>query len=328
MLAGIDLGGTSIKLGLATDDGDVLHRESFPTHGEEGPARVIDRIVERLRDAMQRAAATDRTNPLCGIGIGVPGLVDIDRGITRFLPNLPTQWRDVPLATILGEAFQCPIRVLNDARCATLGESRFGAGRDVQTMILLTLGTGVGGGIVIDGRLRLGALGAAGELGHQTILPDGPRCGCGNRGCLETLASGTALIAEGIRLMRSGLAPNLHRDCDGAADRVTPSLMANAADRGDEAIAEAIQRVGNWLGIGIANTVTAIHPQRVLLAGGVAGLGDRLIQPIIQTLRDRVRMFPTDTIDVRRAALGDDAGWMGAIALAAPSFTWQPSLTP
>lgn len=200
-IGSVDLGGTKTACAIATPDGEVLAEGQVPTQSHEGPGAVLARIAGLLSELRSQASAS-----LAAIGFGAPGLVDVSAGITRFLPNLPTQWRDVTVAATLQKAMGCPVYLLNDARMATLGEFTYGRGRNVGTMAFFTIGTGIGGGLVIDGKLRLGPLGAAGELGHQTIQADGPLCGCGNRGCLETLASGPALTAEGVRLLRSGLA--------------------------------------------------------------------------------------------------------------------------
>jgi len=250
--------------------------------------------------------------------MAVPGLADVRRGLTKFLPNLPTQWRDVPVRDLLEPKVRCPVFLLNDVRMATLGELTFGHGRarPSATMVFFAVGTGIGGGVAVDGKLRLGPLGAAGELGHQIILPDGPRCGCGNRGCLETLASGPAIAAEGIRLMQSGLAPRLHELVGGDASRVTAREMAAAAQAGDKNVEEAIARAAEYLGIGVVNTVVVLHPDLVVIGGGVARLGELLLEPIRRTIRQRVGMFPTDGVEVRTSLLGEMAGTLGGVALA------------
>jgi glucokinase len=208
------------------------------------------------------------------------------------------------------------VYLLNDVRTIALGELTFGHGRTAQTMVLFALGTGIGGAVAIDRKLRLGPLGAAGELGHQIILPDGPRCGCGNRGCLETLASGPAIAAEGIRLMQSGLAPRLHEITRGDASRVTTKEMAEAARAGDGNVREAIIRAGQYLGIAVVNVVVALHPDLVVLGGGVAQIGDLLFDTVRQTVRERVCMFPTDDVVIKPSQLGENAGTLGGIALA------------
>ena len=312
VFASVDLGGTKIACAFATANQQVLAIRTVPTDSHEGPQAVLERIgglvSEIARESGVRPAA---------LGMGVPGLADLASGVTRFLPNLPTQWRDVPVRATLKPMTGCPVYLLNDVRLATLGELVFGHGRAAKTMAFFALGTGIGGGIVVDGRLRLGPLGAAGELGHQTILPDGPLCGCGNRGCLEALASGPAIADEGIRLLLSGQAPKLAEIARSIAPRqVSPKEMAEAAAAGDAAVREALQRAAGYIGIGAANVVTALHPELVVLGGGVAEIGDVLFDTVRETLRERVRMFPVDDVRVEPSMLGDRAGMWGGIALA------------
>lgn len=312
LFASVDLGGTNLHAALAQRDGTVVCEERQPTHSHEGPESVLARIAGLIESLITKAG----TRPEA-LGVGIPGLVDVAQGVTKFLPNLPTQWRDVPVRARLEKLLGCPVHILNDARTATLGELVFGHGRTARTMLYFGLGTGVGGGVVIDGKLRLGPLGAAGELGHQTILPEGPLCGCGNRGCLETLVSGPALAAEGVRLMLSGNAPRLHELCAGRPDNVSPATMAAAALAGEPSVRDAFTRAGRWLGIGAANVVTVLHPDLVVIGGGVSEAGDLLLAPMRETVRERVGMFPTDGVRIERSALGDRAGLLGGIALAA-----------
>ena len=311
LFAGVDLGGTTIAAALADRDGQVVAEAETPTNSHEGPAAVLVRIEQLLQGLTAKTGAT-----LQAIGLGVPGLVDVPTGVTKFLPNLPTQWRDVPVAQTLKQSLGCSVHLLNDVRTATFGELVFGHGRTVSTpltMAFFSIGTGIGGGVVVEGRLRLGPLGAAGELGHQTIEPHGPRCGCGNRGCLETLASGPAMSAEGIRLMRMGLAPLLFDLVSGNPALVTPREMWNS---GDSSTREAITQAAEYLGIAIANVVTILHPELIVLGGGVAELGDALLVPVRKVVRERVGMFPTESVRIEKSQLGDRAGILGAIALA------------
>ena len=312
MFAGIDLGGTNVACAIGGADGHVVAERSVPTHSHEGPQAVLERIARLIREMAPRVEA---------VGMGLPGRVDRDTGVSRFLPNMPTQWRDVPVAQSLRTQLQAPVYLLNDARLATLGELTFGGREDWLakhgTVVFFTLGTGVGGGIAIDGKLRLGPWGAAGEVGHQTVVPDGLLCGCGNRGCLETVASAPALSGEGVRLMRSGLAPQLHQLVDGEASRINPQQMAAAARAGDAAVQEAIDRVAGYLGIAIANIVSLLHPELVVLGGGMSQMGEVLLQPVRQQVVRRVGMFPADGVRIEQSALGDRAGVMGGLALAA-----------
>ncbi len=311
--AAVDLGGTKIAAAIATAEGEFVIEDKVPTHSHEGP----DAVLERVAETVNRLAAESGCRPEA-VGMGVPGLVDLPTGTTKFLPNLPTKWRDVPAAETLSKKIGCPVHLLNDVRTITLGELTFGHGRDesVRTMAYFALGTGVGGGVVIDGKLRLGPLGAAGELGHQTIIADGHLCGCGNRGCLETLCSGPSITSEGVRMLKSGLAPKLYEIAGGDPENVTPREMAEAAAAGDENVVDALQRAGAYLGIGIANIVTAIHPEVVVVGGGVANLGDVLLDPARETVAMRVRMFPADSVRIEQSKLGGKAALLGCIALA------------
>jgi glucokinase len=311
LYAGVDLGGTTIACALADREGEIRFERKVATESHEGPHAVLDRIADVV-DAL----ANDAGQRPVALGMGVPGLVDIARGVTKFLPNLPTQWRDVEAAKVLGARLDCSVRLLNDVRTATLGELTFGLGKSVNTMAFFALGTGIGGGVAIGGRLRLGPIGAAGELGHQTILPDGPLCGCGNRGCLETLASGPAITAEGVRLMKTGLAPKLHELVGGDAGKITPKEMAAAAEAGDEAVREGIVRAAEFLGIGVANVIAVLYPDLVVMGGGVAEMGPILLDHVRDVVRRRIGMFPIDDLRIERSLLGEKAGLLGAIALA------------
>lgn len=316
LLVGIDLGGTAIKVALADARGEIFITESIATRSQEGPDAVIERMIGLIRRLL---AQHDVPRELIGIGIGVPGLVDVPSGVTRFLPNFPTQWRDIPLARRIGDAMGCPVRLLNDVRTATLGELRFGHGREIDgvTMAFFSIGTGIGGGVVVDGRLRLGPLGAAGEIGHQTMVPGGPRCGCGNRGCLEAIASGSAIAAQGVRLVRSGLAPRLRQIVGDDDARVTTRTMMQAAPD-DPPVMEAIRDAAKMIGIAAANVVTILHPSLIVLGGGVAEAGPVFVEAVADEMHRRVGMFPTADVRVERSMLGDRAGVVGAIALAMP----------
>jgi glucokinase len=311
LYVGVDLGGTNLHAAIAGADGRIVVERSVPTLSHEGPPGVLTRMGQ-LVDALAEAAGQ---RPVA-CGVGVPGLLDLAAGTTRFLPNLPTNWRDVPLRDMLAAQIRCPVYLLNDVRTATLGELMFGRGRQANTMAFFAIGTGIGGGVVIDGKLRLGPLGAAGELGHQIILPDGPRCGCGNRGCLETLASASAIAAEGVRLLLSGQVPKLHKIVGGDVGRVNTKTMAQAAREGDTRVAEAIVRAAEYLGLGVVNVVVTLHPDLVVLGGGAAAIGDLLFDTVRATVAERIGMFPTDGVQIEPSLLGDTAGVVGAVALA------------
>lgn len=316
----VDLGGSHVGLALGSVDlaagkYRLVARRNLEGGGYDGWEPVLDRIargiLELAREVGERPAA---------VGVGCPGLVDLEKGETRFLPNLPGQWRDVRVARILGERLGAPVHLLNDVRAATLGEFTLGAGRGTSTMALFALGTGIGGGVVVDGRLRLGPLGSAGELGHQTVDPNGPLCGCGNRGCLEAVASGPAIAAAGVRLLRSGQAPLLFERTEGDAGRVTAETMGEAARAGDEAVTRELERIAGLVGIAVANVTVVLHPELVLLGGGVAGLGGVLFDGVRREVAERVTVFPIDDVRVEPAALGADSGLAGALVWASSRF--------
>lgn len=310
---GVDLGGTMIKLAVGDGDGNILAEHSTPTDSHGGPEGVLGRIAQGAREVASKAGVEP-----AAMGIGLPGTVDIPNGKSVYLSNMPTHWRDVPVADILSEKLNYPVYILNDARVATLAELDFGVGRDSQslTMIFLGLGTGIGGGVVVDGRLRLGAIGSAGELGHLIVEPDGRPCGCGGHGCLETFASGPALVGEAVRLLHCGQAPKLHEIVGGDVAKVTPRTMGDAAREGDEKIRIAIERAGRYLGVGIASLVAILYPDLVVIGGGVAGLGDLIFEPARRAVHEYVKMFDLGFLRIEPAVLGSRAGVLGAVALA------------
>lgn len=312
MFASVDIGGTVTSCAVATGAGQMVSERTIPTLSHQGPEAVLRRVGEAINEM---AAAAGRRP--AALGVGVPGLTDFHRGRTVFLPNLPTGWRDFPVADRLLAAVGCPVFLLNDARMAALGELWFGGGREVKTLVALTVGTGIGGGVVVDRKLRLGPLAAAGEIGHQTILPEGPLCGCGNRGCLETLASGPAIIGEGVRLMKSGHATRLYDMAEGDAGRVTPGLMAKAAAAGDSSVRDSIMRAARFLGIGVSNVITILYPDLIVIGGDVAtSLGPMLIDAVKREVYERVRVAPVDKVRIENSVLEDKAGLWGGVALA------------
>ncbi len=328
LFIGIDLGGTKIAAAIGATDGRIFATDRIDTHGvgaqkDRSPSETLHRVADLISRLEQTAGAA------AAIGIGLPGLVDC-AGVAQFLPNLPGHWTGVPVTATLTELTGHSAFALNDARMATLGEFVFGAGRQSDRLLLLTLGTGIGGGLVLDGRLQLGVCGGAGEIGHQTIVPDGPACSCGSRGCLETLASGPAIAASAVKLIESGGADELRPFADDGT--LNPSHVAQAADCGNAACAALIARAAEYIGIGIANAVTLTAVDTVILTGGLAALGHRLLNPIRATLTDRVRMFPTGGIRIAISTLGERAALLGAIALAsrhpaAPSSAHSIAMT-
>jgi glucokinase len=307
---GVDLGGTNIKAGVVDlQTGKLITTLSKPTLAREGHEAVMLRIAA-LIDELIAASGLWRED-FGGTGIGVPGVLDLEKGQVLFLPNLPGTWPEVPLARFIQDKIGLPVRLLNDARAITLGEWKFGAGRGVDSMACFAIGTGIGGGLVIDGKLHLGIGGTGGELGHQTIDFNGPVCGCGNRGCLEAYASGPAIAAMGIKAVIQGQTTTIGALADHDLNRITPRVICQAADQGDRVARDIYAQAGEYIGIAVSNVLASIGPRKVVIAGGVASAGELLLAPIRSTVRQRVFIMPSDQVEILQAELGNNAGVMG-----------------
>jgi glucokinase len=308
---GVDLGGTSLRAAVVDmASGRLVQVRKMPTPAREGPLAIIDAIVGLVTDVV-RACGLD-TAALAGVGIGIPGLVDTERGVALLLPNIPGDWPNVALRTVLQERLGLPVRLLNDVRAMTLAEWTFGAGRGVDTIACYAVGTGIGGGVIVNGRLHLGISGSAGELGHQVVELNGLPCNCGGRGCLETVASGPAIAARGAQAVIQRRSTRIGALVDYDLNRITVEVIVQAAREGD-AVAQAIfAQAGAYIGMAVANTILTISPRKVVFGGGVAAAGDLLLDPIRRTVRERVFLVPSDQVVIVPAALGNDAGLIGA----------------
>lgn len=319
--AGVDLGGTKIFTAVALSDGREAGSDSRLTLASQGPEAVIGRIVESVWAALA-AAGADRTQ-LAAVAVAAPGPIDHERGLVRNPPNLPG-WGTVPLALLLEEATGVPVALENDANAAALGEHAFGAGRDFRNMIFVTVSTGIGGGIIVDGQVYRGATGAAGEVGHMVVDEDGPLCGCGQRGCLEALASGTAIAARAAALAREGASPALARlvrqstAAPGASTGLTAADVERAALEGDAVARKVIDDAGHYLGLGLVNLVHVFNPHGIVIGGGVSRMGDLIFEPARQVVRDRCFPLSQEGLSIIPGVLGDRAGALGAIASLSP----------
>lgn len=307
---GCDLGGTNLRAALIdVQTGHVECQVSVPTLAREGHDAVMQRMAGLVRDLVSESGIPG--GEIGGVGVGVPGVLDLDTGTVVFLPNLPGRWENVPLQGRLAELTGYRVSLLNDVRAITFGEWKFGAGRGAGTVAVFAVGTGVGGGLVINGRLHLNFGGTVGELGHIVIDHNGPQCGCGNFGCLETYASGPAIAAMGIKAVIQGLTTEIGKLCHYDLNRITPDLIASAAGEGDPIARDIYYKAGFAIGIAAANICTAVGPERIIIGGGVAQAGDLLLEPIRETLRERVRIMPISKVDIVPASLGDSAGVIG-----------------
>lgn len=313
---GCDLGGTNLRAAIVdVEAGSVLHQMSIPTLAREGHDAVMKRMAELFLQVIQSAGM--KKEDIGGIGIGVPGVLDLDKGEVLFLPNLPGTWPHVPLQATIENLTGLPARLLNDVRSITNGEWRFGAGRGLDTVAVFAIGTGIGGGLVINGQLHLGIGGTGGELGHTTIDFNGPKCGCGNNGCLEAYASGPAIAAMGMKAVSQGLTTRISELCEYDLNRITPELIAKAAREGDEVAKDIYERAGFYIGITAANICATLGPRRIIIAGGVSQVGELLLDPIRRTMRERVHIMPVEQVEVVPSQLGDNAGVIGVAFWAA-----------
>jgi len=307
---GCDLGGTNLRAAIVdVENGAVLHQMSIPTLAREGHDAVMQRMGALFLQVIEKAGL--KKEDIGGVGIGVPGVLDLEKGETLFLPNLPGTWPHVPLQDTITKLTGLPTSILNDVRSSTYGEWRFGAGRGMDTVAVFAIGTGVGGGLVVNGQLHLGIGGTGGEIGHTTIDFNGPKCGCGNYGCLEAYASAPAISAMGMKAVSQGLTTRISELCEYDLNRITPELIAKAALEGDEIANDIYERAGFYIGIAAANMCVALGPRRVIIGGGVSRAGELLLAPIRRTVNERVTVMPVDQVEIVQSQLGDNAGVIG-----------------
>jgi glucokinase len=311
LILGVDLGGTKIATALATAEGEILTRGYCPTLGEAGSQAIISSILRTIEETMSLGKV--RLSQLLGIGVAAAGIIDSDRGMIITSPNIPNL-REVPLKHAVEQRFGIPTYVGNDATLAALGEWYFGLKKSVANLIYITVSTGIGGGIIANGKLYTGAYGFAGEVGHMTIDVNGPKCNCGNVGCWEALASGTALARGAIREIRKGANTSIAELVGGDLSRIDAKIVFQAAMGGDELARKLISRLAYYFGIGLVNLVNIFNPELILIGGGVAKMGDLLLQPAINLVRQRAYVTLAYDVEIKPALLGDDSGVLGAVA--------------
>jgi len=312
-ILGIDLGGTKILTAVANTEGKMLSRDHSITPAKEGPDVVVKSILESVGRALDQAhiAAADLT----AIGLGAPGLSNPETGILFTSPNLPG-WKDVPLRDIIAKELGKEAFLINDANAAAVGELYFGAGRGARNFIYITVSTGIGGGIIIDGKIYTGPTGTAGELGHMVIDDEGPQCNCGNKGCWETLASGTALSREARHRIKEGAATSIMKYAGGNIEKIDAEAIHEAAQAGDKVANELIARTAYYLGVGLANLVNIFNPEVIIIGGGLSNIGDMLLKPAFEEAGRRAFRQSYQAVRFARAELGRNSGVLGAAAYA------------
>lgn len=308
---GIDVGGTNVKIALVNDEGKILYSNSVPTRAEMGYEYTVNNIKQAIYDLLKETKLEPKD--IQGIGFGFPGQVDYKAGIVRNAPNIPG-WVEIPIAKIFEDEFHIPTRVDNDVRCAALGELNYGAGKGCENLICITVGTGIGSGLVVNSKLVRGASNAAGEIGHIKLqMNGGPICGCGDTGCLEAFASGPAIVALAEDYIKGGKSTKYRELANGAP--ITPYIVCEAAKAGDPVAQRIFTIIGEYIGIGMASVVNLLNPEKIIIGGGVADAGEYLLNPLSEALKKRAMKIAGETVKIVHAELGNTAGVIGASLL-------------
>jgi glucokinase len=311
-IVGVDLGGTNVRAGLLDRDGHVLADARAPALGMEGPPATLGQIIKVIAEAMDQGGAQPRQ--VAGIGMGIPGRHRSEEGITIFSPNL-AGWVNVQVTRPIREHFGLATYMLNDVKTATLGEHRFGAGRGKRHVVMITLGTGIGGGVISDGEIRLGSGEGFSEVGHHIVDLNGPQCTCGSRGCWEAMAGRDAIIRRAVFKLQDGRHSLIGDRTGYDLSQITPALIDQAARDGDAVAREVWEETGTIVGVGLSNLIQLYNPEVVVVGGGIAQAGELILEPARRVVQSRARMVPAETAQIVPAALGEDAGIVGASVL-------------
>lgn len=314
-IVGVDLGGTSINVGVVPfHGGTVLGMRSLPTEPERGAKAVVDRMCGMIREAVRDARREGgfAADAVVGVGVGSPGPLDRETGTVLDTPNLG--WRNFPLRDLVANEVGLEAELDNDANAAALGETWLGAGRDVECLIAVTLGTGIGGGVVIGGEVHHGASDVAGEIGHMTIDSTGRRCNCGNYGCLEAYASGPAIAARAVEGLETGVTSALPEMVEGDLSAITAETVYEAIVAGDLYARDVMRETARLLGTGLANLINVLNPEMIVISGGVTRAGDHIFEPLRAEVRRRAFRQAADACRIVASELGEQAGVVGAAA--------------
>lgn len=310
---GIDVGGTNVKIALVDKSGKIIYSNSVPTYAKMGYEYTVNNIKQAIKDLMKETNTTAKD--IDGIGFDFPGQVDYKTGVVKLAPNIPG-WVNVPIAQMIEEEFHIPTRIDNDVRCAALGEMKFGAGQGCENFVCITVGTGIGSGLVVNGQLVRGASNAAGEIGHIKLqMKDGLICGCGDTGCLEAYASGPSIVAMAQDYIKGGKSTKFREMAAAEGGEITPYMVAKAAEAGDPVAKRIFAIVGEYIGIGLTSVTNLLNPEKVIIGGGVAEAGDLLLDPIRKTIKERAMVVAGSAVEIVPAQLGNSAGVIGASML-------------
>ena len=313
MILGIDLGGSKVLAAVVDSQGRVVSSHESVTPATKGREAVIQCIVDSARGALEQRRVA--MSEISAVGIGAAGISNPEAGILFTSPNLPGL-REVLLGDIVQEKLGKKTFIINDANAAALGELHYGAARDARNFIYITISTGIGGGIVIDGKIYTGAIGIAGEVGHMTIDDNGPICSCGNRGCWEMLASGTALSREARLRISKGVKTSILEYAEGNIENVSAQAIQRAAEKGDKLAKELVAQTGYYVGVGLASLVNMFNPELIVIGGGLSNIGDMLLEPAFKTAEKRAYKEAFQAVRFSSAELGRNSGVIGAATFA------------
>ncbi len=309
---GVDLGGTNIAVGVINEKNEIIGRGKVKTRAPRPAEAIFDSIKEAVDMAVVNAGI--KYDDVISVGIGTPGSVNKDTGAIEFSNNL--KFHNVPAKQMLEERLKKPVYLENDANAAALGEAVAGCGNGVKNFVAVTLGTGVGSGIIIDGRIYRGSNFCGGEMGHMVINVDGIPCNCGRKGCWEKYASATALVSQAVEAMQSNKESLLWQTCDGDLNKVEGKTIFEALDLGDATAKSVVDKYLYYVSIGLANVINALQPEAVCIGGGISGQGEKILEPIRAIVKaERYSVYADKQAEILQAALGNDAGIIGAALL-------------
>ena len=311
-IIGVDVGGTNVKIGIISLSGKIYKKKVFSTKAFSTKDRLIKALITGIKAIMAEGGL--RNKDILGIGIGTPGLIDSNRGIIHYLVNI-RGFKKVPLKKIIEKKCKIPTFLDNDVNIMCLGELYYGGAKGLKDVVCLTLGTGVGGGIAIDGRLYRGASLSAGEIGHTIINEEGPFCGCGNYGCVEAYVGNAAIVKDALRRVRKNKKTLIYKSVDGDLSKITPKVISQAAKKGDRIAKEVLKDTGRHLGVALASVVNILNPEKIIIGGGVAEAGGILFEAIRASVKKRAMKVPSRAVQIVKTKFGKDAGLIGAAAL-------------
>jgi len=321
-IVGIDLGTLNTIAAVVDLEGKIVERVEHPTNGEKNRDDVIERVKAAIHEVI--SASNLNLQKIAGIGLAVPGLVDSKKGMILFIPNFG--WKDTPLREILEEEFHTPIFIDNNANAMALSEAQFGIGRGVKNFICVNIGIGIGSGVIINREIYRGETECTGEIGHTTVDYNGPKCSCGNNGCLEVMAAGPAIARRAVKAIREGRKTVITELVEDNLNQITAAVVARAANQGDRLAREIMEKTGEYLGTGIANIINLFNPQMVIIGGGVAQAGNLIFDPLKRIMKKRAFSVPAKVVKITTPSLGRDCTVIGAASLVLKEIFKSPKV--